>query len=80
VYEKIREHASALIPASYEYIWKKCNKKEVLYKTVHAALLEFSDRFGKDFEAPDEFYLEQMRIASERVLPSIMEAGFLCAD
>jgi len=80
VNEKIREHASALIPVSYEYIWKKSRKKEVLYKAVHAALLEFSDRFGKDFEAPDEFYLEQMRIASERVLPSIMEAGFLCAD
>jgi len=75
VYDKIREHAPQLISQAYSYVWKKNDKKEILYKAVHAALLEFSDRFGKDFEAPDDFYLDQMCNACERVLPGIVEGN-----
>jgi radical SAM superfamily enzyme YgiQ (UPF0313 family) len=80
VYDKIREHAPQLISEAYSYVWKKNDKKEILYKAVHAALLEFSDRFGKNFETPDEFYLDQMCNACDRVLPGILESDTVATE
>lgn len=80
VNDTIREHASPLISEAYNYIWKMNHKKEIIYKAAHAALLEFSDRFGINFEAVDEFYLDQMRNACERVLPGILEAPLLSTE
>ncbi|HOY32363.1 MAG TPA: radical SAM protein [Bacteroidales bacterium] len=80
VYDKIRDYAPQLISEAYNWVWKKNPRKEVVYKTVHAALFEFSDRFGKDFDAVDEFYLDQMRNACERVLPGILESKNYSSD
>ncbi len=73
VHDKIREHAPQLIAEAYAHVWKKSAKKEILYKAVHAALLEFSDRFGESFDTVDEFYLDQIRNSCERVMPGILE-------
>lgn len=74
VYDAIRNNAPELISEAYNFVWKQHTKKEIIYKAVHAALMEFSDRFGNKFETLDDFYLDQMRNACDRVLPAILEA------
>jgi radical SAM superfamily enzyme YgiQ (UPF0313 family) len=68
VSQKIREHASLLVKDAFAHVRGKIAAKEIVYKSVVRALLDFSDRFGDTFDVYDEFQKEHLKNACERAI------------
>ena len=68
VSEKIRENAKSLVTDAFTHIREKTDSKELVYKAVVSAMLDFSDRFGDIFTVYDEFQKEHLKSACERAL------------
>ena len=68
VSEKIRENATMIVKDAFTHVREKTDSKELVYKSVVSAMLDFSDRFGETFEAYDEFQKEHLKSACERAV------------
>ena len=68
VSEKIREQAKNLVNDAFIHIREKTASKELVYKAVVSAMLDFSDRFGDTFVEYDAFQKEHLKSACERVM------------
>jgi radical SAM superfamily enzyme YgiQ (UPF0313 family) len=74
VSEKIRENAKRLVADAFIHVREKTATKEIVYKSVVSAMLDFSDRFGDTFEAYDKYQIEHLKSACERAVgPDMME-------
>lgn len=66
--ESFREHAAALFKAAYQKARLRVSSKETLYNVVIAAMVDFNDRFGKNFEGYDEHQGELVQLTCDRVM------------
>ncbi len=72
VSEKIRENGKHLVAEAYKHVRSHTPKKEIIYKTIVAAMLDFSDRFGDTFEGMDDFHREHIRDICDRAMPKVI--------
>jgi radical SAM superfamily enzyme YgiQ (UPF0313 family) len=68
VSEKIREHASSMFHTAYQHIQARISHKETLYTAVVSAMVDFNDRFGKNFETYDALHESHIRDICDRIL------------
>jgi hypothetical protein len=68
VSEKIRQNASSLVKDAFSHVREKIGVREIVYRSVVRAMLDFSDRFGDTFEVYDEFQKEHLKSACERAV------------
>jgi radical SAM superfamily enzyme YgiQ (UPF0313 family) len=68
VSEGIRENAKSLVTDAFTHVREKTDSKELVYKAVVSAMLDFSDRFGATFTVYDEFQKEHLKSACERAM------------
>ena len=66
--ESFREHSTALFKAAYQKARPRVSSKETLYNVVIAAMVDFNDRFGKNFEGYDEHQGELVQLTCDRVM------------
>ena len=75
--DNIRQNATILIKEAFKQIREKTGNQEIIYKTVLAVILEFSDRFGDSFQNFDDFYIEQIKESCESIFSKIDQPSIL---
>ena len=74
VSEKIRENSRQLVADAFTYVRGETDNKELIYKSVVRAMLDFNDRFGETFIEYDEFQKEHLKSSCERAIAQIEES------
>ena len=69
--EKIRTNASELFAIAYHHIRERIFNKELVYQTVVASILDYSDRFGTTFSSLDDIQKEQILLSCDRITEQI---------
>ena len=71
--DTIRDHASPIFNLAYNQVRSKISRKERLYSTVVAAMIDYNDRFGATIESFDQYHVEQLKNTCDRIISQVDE-------
>ncbi len=69
--ENILKNSTEIFKLAYKYIIQKSGSKEVVYKVIVNAMIDYNDRFGQGFTVLDEFQENKIFESCERAFNTI---------
>ena len=71
----IREKSADIFSAAYVQVRKKIGHREMLYRVVIDAMVDYVDHFGQSFEGIDEYQLQKIHESCDRILAKTASAS-----